>query len=62
MRHVYDKNKALVGAGYAVSSDSFDIERYRELQDLDDYGSNMPSKLAHYMFDEDTFSDSRNGI
>jgi hypothetical protein len=70
MRHTYDENKALVREGYAVSSNSFNpselssssAERYREQRDLDDYGSSMPSRPAHYMSDKDTSRDSGNGF
>jgi hypothetical protein len=65
MRHAYDENKVVVREGYAVSRDSFDpsessssiVDWHREERELDDYGSSMPSRLAHYMSDEDTSSD-----
>ena len=56
--------------GYIVSSDSFDpnisslsnVEWHKVQREEVDYGSSMPSKLAHYMSDEDTSSNSGNGF
>jgi hypothetical protein len=70
MRHAYDKKKALVGEGYDVSGNSFDQSEsslsdakwYSEQQELDNYGSSMSSRPTHYLFDEDTSSDSRKGF
>ena len=70
MRHAYDKNEAVAGEGYAICGDSFDpsvsslssVERHRAQCEEADYGSNMPSKPTHYMFDEDTSNDLGNGF
>jgi hypothetical protein len=70
MRHAYDENKAVAGEGYAISGNSFDlsvsssssVERHREQHEEADYRSSMPSRLAHYMSDEDTSSNSGNGF
>jgi hypothetical protein len=70
MQHAYDENEAVAGEGYAVSGDSFDpsvsssssVERHWEQCQKADYGSSMLSRPAHYMFDEDTSSDSGNGF
>jgi hypothetical protein len=70
MRHAYDENEAVAGEGYVVSGDSFhpsvssssSVERHKEQREEADYGSNMPSRLAHYVSDEDTSNDSGNGF
>jgi hypothetical protein len=70
MRHAYDKNEVVVGEGYSISGDSLDPSksssssggRYREQWELDDYGSNLPSRPADYMSDEDILSDFGNGF
>jgi hypothetical protein len=70
MRHTYDENEAVAGDGYTVSGDSLDpsisssssIERHREQYEEADYRSSMPSRLADYMSDKDTSSDSGNGF
>jgi hypothetical protein len=70
MQHAYDKSEAIVGEGYQVSGDSFDPRessssstgRYCEQRKIEDYGSSMPTRPAHYMFDEDTSSDFGNGF
>jgi hypothetical protein len=70
MRQAYDESEAVVGEGYQVSGDSIDpskssssnIERYREQLEIDNYNSNMPTRPAHYMSNEDTSSDSGNGF
>jgi hypothetical protein len=65
MRYAYDKNKALVGKGYALSSNSFDpsasstTTQDREQQDLDNYACN---RLANYMSNEGTSSDFENEL
>jgi hypothetical protein len=70
MRYAYNKSEAIVGEGYQVSDDSFDPSesssssrgRYREQREIDDYGSSIPTRPAHYMSDEDTSSDFGNGF
>ena len=70
MRLTYDENEAIVGGSYAISDDSFNpsmpssssVERYKEQDETDDYGNNMPSKPTHYMSGEDTSSNSGNGF
>jgi hypothetical protein len=54
MQHAYEKNEALVGEGYVVSSYSFDpsmssssmTEQDREQRDLDDYAYSMPKNYT----------------
>jgi hypothetical protein len=68
--HAYDENEVVQGEGYAVSGDSFDpsessssgVDRDIEQRELNDYAESMPSRLADYMSDEDTSSDSGNGF
>jgi hypothetical protein len=70
MWHAYDKNEAFIGEGYAILGNSFDpsklssscAERYKEQQNLDNYGSSVPSRRAHYLSDKNTTSDFGNGF
>lgn len=70
VQHTYDENEAIIGEGYGVSSDSFksnkssssSVDQHRVEQEIDDYKNNMPSKLAHYISDEDISSDLGNGF
>ena len=70
MQHAYDENEAIAGEGYAVSGDSFDpsvsslsnVGWYKEQREEADYGSSMPSRPIHYMYDKDKSSDSGNGF
>ena len=68
MQHAYDENEAIAGEGYTISSNSFDpnisssssVEQHKEQCEEADYGSSMPSRLAHYMSDKDKSNDSGN--
>ena len=70
MRHAYNENEATVGKGYQVSGDSFDpseltlssTERYWEYREINEYGSNIPTRPHKYMSDEDTSSNFGNGL
>ena len=70
MQYAYENNEAVAKARYAISSDLFDlsmssssnIERHREQCEEADYGSSMPSRPTPYMSNEDTSSNSGNGL